>query len=169
MGLLSWLFGQPTPPPLPKVNTILPDVAEQEIKNGRLPRLNTDTIFTQKGEYIHYIDKAILLKDKTKKHYRTKNMGFSAPGLFKGDRVHFGEAKAEPVEEIITEQIKGILYVTKKRVIYVNKDNGFDKAYRYLSAVTPYSNGIELQYGSTTYSLLVPDGALLNQVFKILN
>lgn len=169
MGLLSWLFGQPTPPPLPKVTTILPAAAEQEIKNGRLPRLNTDTIFTQKGEYIHYIDKAILLKDKTKKHYKTKNMGFSGPGLFKGDRIHFGEAKAEPVEEIITEQFKGILYVTNKRVIFVNKDNGFDKAYRYLSAVTPYSNGIELQYGSTTYSLLVPDGAVLNQVFKILN
>lgn len=169
MGFFSWLFSQPSPPELPKVNTILPDAAQQEILNGRLPRLNTDTIFTQKGEHIHYIDKAILLKDKTKRRYQSKNIGFSAPGLFKGDRVHFGETKADPIEEIITEQFKGILYVTNKRVIFVNKDNGFDKAYRYLSAVTPYSNGIELQYGSTTYSLLVPDGALLNQVFKILN
>ena len=65
MGFFSWLFAQPNPP-LPKVNTILPVAAQQEILNGRLPRLNTDTIFTQKGEHIHYIDKAILLLDKTK-------------------------------------------------------------------------------------------------------
>ena len=83
--------------------------------------------------------------------------------------MHFGGGVAEPVEEIVTEQYKGILYVSNKRVIFVNKDKGFDKPFRNLSAVTPYSNGIELQYGSTTYSLLVPDGALLNQVFKILN
>lgn len=169
MGFFSWLFSQPNPPELPKVNTILPDAAKQEIENGRLPRLQTDTIFTQKGEYIHYIDKAILLKDKTKRSYISKSMGFSGPGLFKGNRVRFGGGTAEPVEEIITEQFKGILYVSNKRVIFVNKDNGFDKPYRSLSAVTPYSNGIELQYGSTTYSLLVPDGDLLNKVFKILN
>ena len=168
MGFFSWLFSQPNPPALPKVNSILPDMAKQEILQGRLPRLNTETIFTQKGEYIHFIDKAILLKDKTKKHYKTRNMGVSGPGLFKGDRVHFGGGTAEPVEEIITEQFKGIIYVTNKRVVFVNKDNGFDKAYRYLSAVTPYSNGIELQYGSTTYSLLVPDGSLLNNVFKLI-
>lgn len=91
------------------------------------------------------------------------------PGLFKGDRVHFGGGTAEPIEEIITEQFKGILYVTNRRVIFVSKVNGFDKPYKSLSAVTPYSNGIELQYGSTTYSLLVPDGDLLNAVFKLVN
>lgn len=169
MGFFSWLFSQPNPPQLPKVNTILPDAAEQEIRNGRLPRLNTDTIFTQKGEHIHYIDKAILLKDKTKKHYQSRHTGVSMPGLFKGDRVHFGGGTAEPIEEIITEQFKGILYVTNRRVIFVSKVNGFDKPYKSLSAVTPYSNGIELQYGSTTYSLLVPDGDLLNAVFKLVN
>lgn len=169
MGLLSWLFSKPTVPELPRVTSILPSAAQQEIMAGRLPVLNTDTIFVQKGERIHYIDKAILLKEKTKRQYRTKSAGYSVPGLSKNSRFSFGSGTAEPVEEVITEQFKGILYVTNKRVIFVNKDNGFDKAYRYLSAVTPYSNGIELQYGSKTYSLLVADGVLLNQVFKILN
>jgi len=169
MGFFSRLFSQPNPPQLPKVNTILPLAAVQEIRSGRLPRLNTDTIFTQSGEHIHYIDKAILLKDKTKRHYKSRHTGVSMPGLFKGDRIHFGGGTAEPIEEIVTEQYKGILYVTNKRVIFVCKGHGFDKQYKTLSAVTPYSNGIELQYGSTTYSLLVPDGELLNDVFKIIN
>ena len=38
MGFFSWLFSQPNPPELPKVNTILPDAAKQEIENGRLAR-----------------------------------------------------------------------------------------------------------------------------------
>ncbi|MDD4492969.1 MAG: hypothetical protein PHV32_01240 [Eubacteriales bacterium] len=169
MGFFSRLFSQPNPPELPKVNTILPDAATKEIKSGRLPQLKTDTIFTQNGELIHYIDKAILLKDKTKKHYKGKRMGYSMPGLFKGDRINFGGGTAEPVEEIVTEQFKGILYITNRRVIFVNKDNGFDKPYKNLSAVTPYTNGIELQYGSTTYSLLVPDGDIPNLVIKLVH
>lgn len=91
------------------------------------------------------------------------------PGIFKGDRVYFGGGTSSPIEEIVTEQFKGILYVTNHRVIFVNKNNGFDKTFKNLSAVTPYSNAIELQFGSTTYSLLVPDGVLLNDVFKLVN
>lgn len=168
MGLFSWLFSQPDPP-VPTVNTILPDAAKQEIKNGRLPILRTDSLFVQKGEKIHFIDKSILLVEKKKTSYVSKNMGFSGPGLFKGNRVHFGGGVAEPVEDIVTDQYKGILYITNKRVIFVNKQQGFDKPFRSLSAVTPYSNGIELQYGSKTYSLIVNDGQLVYDVFKILN
>lgn len=169
MGFFVALFGQPTPPPLPTVTSILPVAAVNEIKGGRLPVLNTDTIFQKKDEYCHYIDKAILLKEKTKKHYKGKHVGYSVPGLFKGDRIHVGGGTVDPVEEIITEQFKGILYITNKRIIFVAKQNGFDKMYRYLSAVIPYSNAIEFQYGSTVYCLLVPDGSLANDVIKLIN
>ena len=169
MGFFSWLFSQPTSTQLPVVSTILPSAAENEIRNGRLPHLNTDTIFTQKHEHIHYIDKAILLKDKTKKHYQSRRTGFSTPGIFNGDRIYFGGGTNTPVEEIVTEKFKGVLYITNRRAVFVSKKNGFDKPFRSLSAITPYSNGIELQYGSTTYSLIVPDGDLLNAVFKLIN
>ena len=168
MGLFSWLYSQPNPPQIPKVNTILPDAAVNEIKKGRLPRLKTDAIYSQKGEYIHYIDKAILLKDKTKRIYAGKRIVASFPGLFKGDRINIGGGTAEPIEEIVTEQFKGILYITNKRIIFVNKSNGFDKPFKQLSAITQYDNGIELQYGSTTYSLVVPDGDIPNLVIKMI-
>ena len=169
MGFLSWLFSLSKPPELPKVTTILPDAAKNEIESGRLPILRTDTVFTQKGEKIHYIDKAILLKDKTKRSDKSRSVGGSGPSLLGDHSHHWSSGYAEPVDEVITEQFKGILYVSNKRVIFVNKDAGFDKPYRSLSAITPYSNGIELQYGSTTYSLLVPDGELLYKVFKLVN
>jgi hypothetical protein len=169
MGFFNALFGQPTPPPLPAVISILPAAAVNEIKGGRLPILNTDNIFLKKGEYCHYIDKAILLKEKTKKYYQGKRVGYSMPGLFKGDRINVGGGTVKPIEEVIIEQFKGILYITNKRIIFVAKQNGFDKMYRYLSAVIPYSNAIEFQYGSTVYCLLVPDGSLINEVIKLIN
>jgi hypothetical protein len=160
MGLLDAFFGSKS---TPVVTSILPDAAKQEILADRLPRLNTDNVFLKKGEYCCYIDKSILLVDKTKKVYR--HGGVSTPGLFKGDRVNFGSGQAK--EYVETEQHKAILYITNQRIILQCKDHGFDKQYRYLSAIKPYANGIELQYGNKTYSIVVPDGAIPYHVIKL--
>lgn len=74
--------------------SILPEVAKQAILQNQLPRLNTNNIFLKTGEYCCYIDKTILLIDKTKKIYQHK--GGSAPGLFKGTRITWGSG--HPVE-----------------------------------------------------------------------
>ena len=56
MGFLDMFNPQPV---TPIVGSILPDVAKQEIMQGRLPILNTDKLFLKPGEYCHYIEKAI--------------------------------------------------------------------------------------------------------------
>lgn len=160
MGLLDFFFGNNTP----TVNTILPDAARQEILNDRLPRLNTDSIFLKKGEYCCYIDKAILLVDKTKKVYR--HHGVSTPGLFEGNRHNWGSGTSKEYTE--TQQFKAILYITNQRIILQCKNQGFDKQYKYLSAIKPYSNGIELQYGNKTYSIVVPEGEIPYRVIKLI-
>ena len=91
--------------------SILPEVAKQAILQNQLPRLNTNNIFLKSGEYCCYIDKTILLIDKTRKIYQHR--GGSAPGLFKGTRVTWGSG--QPVEYTETQQVKGILYITNKR------------------------------------------------------
>ena len=102
--------------------------------------------------------------EKTRKVYRSH--GFSTPGIFDGNRHNFGSGSAEEIVE--TQPFKAILYITNQRIILQCKDHGFDKAYKYLSAVKPYSNGIELQYGSKTYSLVVPDGRIPYETIKII-
>ncbi|MCD8336517.1 MAG: hypothetical protein LUD18_04430 [Lachnospiraceae bacterium] len=161
MGLLDALFGKNKIPP---VSSILPDAAKQEILAGRLPRLNTDTIFLKRGEYCCYIDKAILLIDKTKKIYR--HAGNSSPGLFKNDRFSYGVGDSK--EYIETQQYKAILYITNQRIILNCKDHGFDKPYKLLSAMKPYANGLELQYGDKTYTMVVPDGNIPYQAIKLI-
>ncbi len=163
MGFLDSVFGQRQT--YPTVGSILPDVVKREIESGRLPRLTTDNLFLKKSEYCCYIDKALLLVEKTTKAYR--HVGTSAPGLLKGQRITFGQGS--PIEHKETLEFKGILYITNKRVILQCKDNGFDKLHRYLTAIKPYSNGVELQYGNKTYSLIVPDGALVNNVLRLVN
>lgn len=144
-------------------DSILPLAAKQEIIESRLPQLNTDRIFLKKGEYCCYIDKAIL-NIHIKKHM-SKHIGHSAPGLFKGTRIGTGITKPIDYEE--TKQQKGVLYITNKRVIFQASQNAFDKQHRYLSAIEPYNNAAILQYGQTTYELIVPDGSIVNQVLKL--
>lgn len=146
-------------------DSILPAAAKLEIMANRLPQLNTDRVFLKKGEICSYIDKAIL-NVKVKKRI-VRHVGHSSPGLFKGARINTGFSKPDEYTE--TKQQKGILYITNKRVIFQAGENAFDKQHRYLSSIEPYSNAVLLQYGQTTYELIVPDGAVIDYVLKLIN
>lgn len=161
MGFFDALFGNKQ---LPVVTSILPYAAVQEIMAGRLPILNADTLFLKKGEQIHFIDKAINLEVKTKKTY--EHIGFSTPGLFKGNRVNYGRGR--PIEKQENVFHAGVLYITNQRIIFQSKENGFDKSYGGLTAFVPYSNGIELQFGNKSYTLLVSDGNVVNQALRLI-
>lgn len=152
MGLLDFFFGEKDY----SVGSILPDAAKQEILSGRLPRINTDSLFLKRGEYCCYFDKAILLEEKVQRIH--KHHGSSSPGLFKGERYSSGTGYTREYTQ--TVQHKAILYITNQRIILQCKNHGFDKTYAHLSAIKPYTNGIELQFGSKTYSIVVPDGQI---------
>lgn len=162
MGFWDLLFGSKNQ--IPTVTSILPAAARQEIIAGRLPILNTDKLFLKKGEKIHFIDKAVNMEQKKVKEYR--HSGFSTPGLFEGNR--YSRGRGRTVEHIELVQHRGILYVTNQRIVFQAKEWGFDKTYRYLTAITPYSNACELQFGSKSYCLIVADGSVLNHVIKLI-
>ena len=161
MGFFDALFGGKQ---LPTVTSILPVAAKQEIMAGRLPILNADTIFPKKGERIHFIDKAMNMEVKTTKTY--EHIGLSTPGLFKGNRVNYGRGK--PIERQENVFHAGVLYITNQRIIFQAKENGFDKSFKYLTAFVPYSNGIELQFGNKSYTLLLQDGVVVNQTIQLI-
>ena len=117
MGFLDLFRPQPQ---TPIVSTILPDIAKQEILRGRLPILNTNKIFLKNGETCHYIDKSIYEKKTVRKRYVRKNHGYSMPGLFKGTRINMGGGNTDVVDNVQYETFKGILYITNKRIIFVN-------------------------------------------------
>lgn len=162
MGLLDAIFG--TQNQIPTVTTIFPDAARQEIIAGRLPILNTDKLFLKRGEKIHLIDKAINLEQKTVKEFR--HVSRSAPEVFKGNRWNYGSGKAVEHTELISH--RGILYITNQRIVFQATEWGFDKTYRYLTAITPYSNACEMQFGNKSYCMIVADGSVVNQVLQLI-
>ena len=162
MGFFD-LFQQPK---TPMITSILPDIAKKEIMRGRLPILNTNKIFLKNGEQCHYIDKAIYEKKTVKKRYVRRNNGYSMPGLFKGTRVHIGGGNTDVVDNVQYDTFKGILYITNKRIIFVGDANGFDKRIDDLIAITPYRNGVELQFNKESVKLFVPDGSIPHAVLQ---
>ncbi|WP_029319294.1 hypothetical protein [Butyrivibrio sp. AE3004] len=167
MGFFDWLFGTPKPA-TPNVQSILPDIAKNEIMNGRLPHINPDKLFLKRGEICHYADKAMLEVTKTKKTINSRHVGHSVPGLLKGNRWNMGRTVSSIDEAVEVNEYKGILYITNKRIVFNSKGMGFDKQFQYLSAFNPYANGIELQYGATIYRLFVPDGNVVYRVIQML-
>lgn len=145
--------------------SILPPAAAQEIYQGRLPRLNTNSIFLKSGEYCVYIDKAILTIQKKQKVYR--HTGTNHKGLFGDYRVSHGRGYAKEYNEPF--QYKGILYITNRRVIFQAKENSFEKDHSRLTSIAPFSNAVFLQYGEKMYQLIVADGGLVNQVLHLVN
>ena len=162
MGFFDILFGNTNQ--IPTVTTILPVAAKNEIMAGRLPILNADQLFLKRGEKIHFIDKAVNLEEKKVKEYH--HYGHSSPGLFKGTRWSSGHGKTLEHTELV--QHRGILYITSQRIVFQAKEWGFDKTYRYLTAITPYSNACEMQFGSKSYCLVVADGNVLYQTLQLI-
>lgn len=162
MGFFEVLFGKKNQ--IPTVMSILPDAARREIMAGRLPVLNTDQLFLKRGERIHLIDKAVSVEQKTVKEYR--HTGHSFPGLFEGSRWSYGRGKAVEHKESVPH--RGILYITNQRIVFQAAEWGFDKTYRYLTAITPYSNACEMQFGNKSYCMIVADGSVVNQVLLLI-
>ena len=98
------------------------------------------------------------------KQYR--HYGHSSPGLFKGTRWSSGQGKTIEHTEFV--QHRGILYITNQRIVFQAKEWGFDKTYRYLTAITPYSNACEMQFGNKSYCLVVADGNVLYQALQLI-
>ena len=167
MGFFEWLFGNPKET-IPTIPSILPEIAKNEIRSGRLPHINVNELFTRRGEICHYADHAILVVKKDKSVRTSRHYGLSTPGIFKGDRFYTGHSVDTLNKQFETEYRKGMLYITNRRIIFTAKDGGFDKQYMYLSSIKPFKNAIELQYGSTIFSIFVPDGIIAYTAIQLL-
>lgn len=165
MGFLDLFNSQAAIPTIPSV---LPDAAKQQILRGQLPTLMPNNLFLKSGETCHYADRAIYEKRTVNKKRIRKNTGYSMPGLFKGTRVHIGGGNSEYVDDVKYSTIKGILYITTKRIIFVGGADGFDRKTEDLVAVTPYANCIEFQFSKETLKLFVPDGNLPHIVLRLI-
>lgn len=156
-------------PKTPAVQSILPNIAVQEIMRGRLPILNTNKIFLKSGEKCHYIDKAIYEKKTIKKRYVRHSHGTSYRGIiFKDVRYNYGSDTTFVVDNVQYETVRGILYITNRRIIFQGEHCGFDIMVADLVAIQPYGNCVELQCGKQNYKIFVPNGTITHAVLQLI-
>ena len=79
-----------------------------------------------------------------------------------------GGGNSESVDDVKYSTIKGILYITTIRIIFVGGADGFDRKNEDLVADIPYENCIEFQFSKETMKLFVPDGSLPHIVLRLI-
>lgn len=149
------------------IPAIMPAGAIDQISRGILPTMKTDNIILSSGEECHFAERAILVKEKITKRYEGRSNGVSIR-LSKHVTYRTGKNKGRPVEEVTQEKIKGLVYVTNKRIIFMADKNAFDKKYSSLTGCAPFSNAVKLQFGTKTYTLMVPDGGAIGNVITMI-
>ena len=167
MGFFSDLFAGNNADNDDHIPAIMPAGAIDQINRGILPTMKTDNIILSKGEECHFAERAILVKEKVSKRYEGRSNGVSIR-LSKHVTYRTGQNKGKPVEEITQEKTKGLVYVTNKRIIFMADKNAFDKKYSSLTGCAPFSNAIKLQFGTKTFTLMVPDGGAISSVITMI-
>lgn len=167
MGLFSDLFPQNNSAD-EKIPALMPAGALEQIRQGIIPTMRTDRIMLSDGEECHFSERAIIVTEKKRRRYVGRSNGFSFR-VCRGVTYRTGQNRGTPIEETYTEKNKGLLYVTNKRIIFVSDKNAFDKKLKSLTAITPYSNAVQFQFSSKTYTVMVPDGGIINSLISLIN
>lgn len=147
--------------------TIMPEIASNEIRAGRLPQINTNTILLSKDEFCRFVDRAALLQDKEVTRYEGRSSGFSIR-LVKGLTYRVGSSRGIPIKEKVVNQITGILYITDRRLLFVAKENGFERKLIDISALMLQPNGVDIQCGNKTFQMIMPQPDLAVETIRIL-
>lgn len=134
------------------------------------PIIPTNEIYLQSGEKCYFKGIIQLVETKVQKDYIHKSLGRSTPGLFKGNR--WGSSvswRKEIGEHTEAQYFTGILYVTNKRSIFVEKTKGYDKRHTSISAINEFSGGLEIQYGSKTFVIITEDAKKIYELYDMLH
>ncbi len=137
------------------------------IKNGQLPTIIGTNINLANDEVCHYADIGYTFKDKTiTTGYTGKSSGISIR-VMKGLTYRTGGSGGKAIRENQRTTYTGKLYITNKRVIYSSNNECFDKTFDKITSVTEVNDGIILQIGSTSYSIILNTHTEFVKIFNM--
>lgn len=145
------------------LQSILPSQAVNLIYSGKLPEIYADKLILKQGEKCRYVEMGAIV---TQKKYSYRWNSGSSSTWWKGFTHHVSTGESIPQYDL--EFTKGFLYFTDKRIVFVANKHGFEKKIDKLSAITEFSDGIVLQFGDKTYTLLLPDGIVAKAALDLL-
>ena len=138
------------------------------IAQGHLPRLEVSNLNLSNDEICHFADIGYTFKDKTiTTGYVGKSSGYSIKPS-QGLSYRTGETRKEAIRETQRTTYKGELYITNKRVIYSSTNECFDKTFDKITSIIETKDGILLQIGSASYSIIIKTHSEFVKVFNML-
>lgn len=125
-----------------------------KLHNGENLPIYLTRLILKKNEVCHFECSAKrYITEVTKKHVE-RHDGASIR-IAKRFSVHIGCSKSH-VNKIEDEvKYSGKLFITNKRIIFSGQIKSFTVAYRNLIAITPYSDGFELQSENISYGIII--------------
>lgn len=137
------------------------------INEGKLPNIIATNLNLSKDEICHYMEKGYTFKEKTiTTGYTGKSSGVSIK-LMDGLTYRTGGSGSKAIRETQRTTYTGILYITNKRVIYTSTNECFDKTFDKITSITEAKDGVILQIGSSSYSIIIETPAEFVKVFNI--
>lgn len=138
------------------------------IKSGQLPTINVPNINLASDEICHYVDRGYTFKDKIiTTGYTGKSNGVSIR-VMKGLTYRTGGSGAKAIRKTQRTTYIGTLYITNKRIIYSSTNECFDKTFDKITSITEVTDGIILQIGSNSYSIILKTHTEFIKVFNML-
>lgn len=134
-----------------------------------LPIIDSEGVILNPDEVCHYQQYARAVKiSNIVTGYSGGSAGLSVR-VAKGVTLHSGNSNRTPIRKNVANYYPGLLTITNKRIIMTG-EKGFDKPINKLTAITPYSDGVELQFGSSNYSIAIPapQPLMVNKIIELL-
>lgn len=119
-----------------------------------LPEVPAEGLILKAGEVCHLALPVQAAKSKQiTAGYAGKRSGLSVR-VAKGVTLHTGGSKGTPIRKTILEKWPGTLYVTNKRIVLNASHYGFNKQIAALDSYESHKDGINFQFGNSSYLVL---------------
>lgn len=84
----------------------------------------------------------------------------------KGVTIRKGGVKGAAIRGDVVEKTLGKLTVTDQRIVFGSAKASFEKKLSAITSITPYTDGIEIQFGSNAFQFLTPEGEYINDILR---
>lgn len=151
-----------------KYDSLMGQEGIDAINSGKMPNIQGTNLNLATGEICCYMDKAYTFSDKTiTTGYTGKRNGVSIR-IAKGISYHTGGSGSQAIRETQRTTYHGILYITTKRVIFTSGKESFDKVFDKITSIQEVQDGLIIQIGSNTYSIVTKTHKEFMKVFNLI-
>lgn len=133
-----------------------------EIPNIQVTNLNLGL-----DETCCYMGKACTFSDKNFiEGYIGQKKGMTIR-IAKGLSYHTGGGSSKAIHKVERKMYNGILYITNKRVIFTSQKDSFDKTFDKITSILEAKDGLIIQIGSKTYSIITKNHSEFMRIFNL--